>query len=180
MKHFIWITLAAGLVSFTVAEQFSSPDNARHHANVSEGSKTASGTLENTHDLSFDRLLSELQTAVIPEDSVIVLADGFSQTGVASYYAGKFHGRRTSSGAVYHKDSLTAAHKTLKFGTLIRVTNLSNDSSVIVKVTDRMGRTSHILDLSEAGAKQLNILRAGVAKVKIEEVQLPETIVAGK
>ena len=87
-----------------------------------------------------------------------------------SYYANKFHGRRTSSGAIYDKDSLTAAHKTLKFGTLLRVTYLANDSVVIVKVTDRMGRSPHILDLSYAGAKKLNFVRNGVAKVRIEEV----------
>jgi len=102
--------------------------------------------------------------------SFTVIRD-FSQTGNASYYASKFHGRRTASGTVYHKDSLTAAHKTLKFGTLLKVTNLSNDSVVIVRVTDRMGKSSpHILDLSFAGAKQLNFVRNGVAKVKLEEI----------
>ncbi len=95
----------------------------------------------------------------------------FSQTGVASYYAAKFHGRRTASGQVYHKDSLTAAHKTLAFGTVLKVTNLSNDSVVIVRINDRMGKTSHILDLSMAGAKQLNFVRNGIAKVKLEKIR---------
>ena len=114
--------------------------------------------------------------ALLPEDSIripnsyTVVDGGYTKTGNISYYANKFHGRRTSSGAVYHKDSLTAAHKTLKFGTLLKVTNLSNDSVVIVKVTDRMGKTPHIMDLSLAGAKQLNFVRNGVAKVKIEEI----------
>lgn len=94
----------------------------------------------------------------------------FSQMGNASYYATKFHGRRTASGAVYHKDSLTAAHKSLKFGTRLRVTNLTNDSTVIVRVNDRMGASSHIIDLSYAGAKKLNFIRDGVAKVKIEAI----------
>lgn len=95
----------------------------------------------------------------------------FTQTGVASYYAAKFHGRKTSSGKIYHKDSLSAAHKSLKFGTRIKVTNLSNDSSVIVTVTDRMYSKAHIVDLSMAGAKQLNMVRAGVAKVRIEAIE---------
>lgn len=95
----------------------------------------------------------------------------YTQTGNASYYASKFHGRRTASGAVYHKDSLTAAHKSLKFGTLLKVTNLANDSTVIVRVNDRMGGTAHIIDLSYAGAKKLNFIRDGVAKVKIEAIQ---------
>jgi len=123
------------------------------------------------------KTVSESITTLIPEDSVVktpvgytVVSGGYSKTGNVSYYANKFHGRRTSSGAVYHKDSLTAAHKTLKFGTLLKVTNLSNDSVVIVKVTDRMGKTPHIMDLSYAGAKQLNFIRNGIAKVKIEEI----------
>ncbi len=93
----------------------------------------------------------------------------FNQTGNASYYANKFHGRRTSSGVVYHKDSMYCAHKSLKFGTYLKVTNLKNDSSIIVKVVDRMGsRSPHIIDLSLAGAQQLNFVRNGIAKVKVE------------
>lgn len=95
----------------------------------------------------------------------------FTQTGVASYYAAKFHGRKTSSGKIYHKDSLSAAHRSLKFGTKLKVTNLSNDSVVFVVVTDRMASKAHILDLSYAGAVKLNMVRSGVAKVRIEEVQ---------
>ncbi|MCC6700330.1 MAG: septal ring lytic transglycosylase RlpA family protein [Fluviicola sp.] len=98
-------------------------------------------------------------------------SDLFQQTGNASYYANKFHGRKTSSGEKYHKDSLVCAHKTLKFGTVLKVTNLKNDSTIIVRVIDRMGKSSpHIIDLSMAGAKQLNFVRNGIAKVKIEEV----------
>lgn len=97
--------------------------------------------------------------------------DLFFQTGNASYYSNKFHGRKTSSGEKYHKDSLVCAHKTLKFGTLLKVTNLKNDSTIFVRVIDRMGKSSpHIIDLSMAGAKQLNFVRNGIAKVKIEEV----------
>ena len=101
----------------------------------------------------------------------ITLVREFTQTGKASYYAAKFHGRKTASGQVYHKDSLTAAHKTLKFGTILKVTNLSNDSVVVVRINDRMGKSPHILDLSMAGAKQLNFVKNGVAKVKIEAIQ---------
>ncbi len=98
-------------------------------------------------------------------------SDLFQQTGNASYYANKFHGRKTSSGEKYHKDSLVCAHKTLKFGTVLKVTNLKNDSTIIVRVIDRMGKSSpHIIDLSMAGAKQLNFVRNGITKVKIEQV----------
>ncbi|WP_300360348.1 septal ring lytic transglycosylase RlpA family protein [Fluviicola sp.] len=95
----------------------------------------------------------------------------FTQTGNASYYANKFQGRRTASGATYHKDSMYCAHKSLKYGTILKVTNLKNDSIIIVKVVDRMGKSSpHIIDLSMAGAQKLNFVRNGITKVKIEEV----------
>lgn len=95
----------------------------------------------------------------------------FTQTGNASYYANKFQGRRTASGATYHKDSMYCAHKSLKYGTILKVTNLKNDSTIIVKVVDRMGKSSpHIIDLSMAGAQKLNFVRNGITKVKVEEV----------
>ena len=62
----------------------------------------------------------------------------FIQKGIASYYGGKFHGRKTASGEIYHKDSLTAAHKILPFGTVVKVINLKRNTSVIVRVTDRL------------------------------------------
>lgn len=88
-------------------------------------------------------------------------------TGKASFYGNKFHGRKTSSGALYHRDSLTCAHKTLPFGTLLRVRNVKNGREVVVKVTDRgpfvKGR---IVDLSLAAARELDMLSSGVANVE--------------
>lgn len=95
----------------------------------------------------------------------------FQQEGTASYYANKFHNRPTSSGEKYHKDSLTAAHRTLPFGTLIQVTNLSNDSSVVLRVNDRLGSQKRILDVSMAGAKQLNFVQKGITRVRIETLK---------
>lgn len=95
----------------------------------------------------------------------------FKQTGNASYYSSKFQGRRTASGTPYHKDSMYCAHKSLKYGTLLRVTNLKNDSTIIVKVVDRMGKSSpHIIDLSFSGAQKLNFVRSGITKVQVEEI----------
>jgi rare lipoprotein A len=95
----------------------------------------------------------------------------FKQTGNASYYSNKFQGRRTASGLTYHKDSMYCAHKQLKYGTILKVTNLKNDSTIYVKVVDRMGKSSpHIIDLSMAGALKLNFVRNGIAKVSVEEV----------
>ncbi len=99
------------------------------------------------------------------------LQNPFTQTGNASYYSNKFQGRRTASGATYHKDSMYCAHKSLKYGTVLKVTNLKNDSIIIVKVVDRMGKSSpHIIDLSMAGAQKLNFVRNGITKVKVEEI----------
>ncbi len=97
------------------------------------------------------------------------------QKGIASYYGGKFHGRKTASGEIYHKDSLTAAHKILPFGTRVKVTNLKKNTSVIVRVTDRLPMNSkrHI-DLSVAAARQLEMLRDGVANVRIEAIDLDQ------
>lgn len=100
-----------------------------------------------------------------------VWKQNFTQKGTASYYHDKFHGRKTYSGEKYHKDSLTGAHATLPMGTLVQVTNLKNDSTVILKINDRLPSKKRIIDVSKAGARQLDFLRAGLAQVKIEQVE---------
>ncbi len=94
---------------------------------------------------------------------------GFKQKGVASYYADRFHGRKTASGQRYNKQELTAAHKTLPLGTKVRVTNVRNGESVDVEITDRgpyiKGR---VIDLSKAAARELGMVGAGLAQVRLE------------
>lgn len=90
------------------------------------------------------------------------------QKGMASYYSRKMHGRRMSDGSRYHNDSLTCAHARYPFGTMLKVTNLKNGKTVVVRVADRCG-TRRIIDLSYAAAKQLGILQAGVAMVRVEK-----------
>lgn len=91
---------------------------------------------------------------------------------VASWYGPKYHGRRTASGEVYDMHGLSAAHRTLPFGTRLRVTSLSSRRSVVVKVNDRGpfidGRE---LDLSYGAAKAIGMVEEGVARVRIERVQ---------
>lgn len=88
--------------------------------------------------------------------------------GIASFYAKKFNGRKTSSGEKFSNDSLTAAHKKLKFGTYVLVRNLKNDSTVIVKINDRLPQKSkRTIDLSLKAAKQLNFIKSGLTKVEI-------------
>ena len=93
---------------------------------------------------------------------------GYVEIGIASWYGPGFHGRKTASGEFYNMYKLTAAHKTLPLGTYVRVINLENGKSVVVKINDRgpfvPGR---IIDLSYAAAKRIGMLKKGTAKVKL-------------
>lgn len=89
--------------------------------------------------------------------------------GVASYYADKFNGRKTANGEIYDSKKLTAACNVLPLGTWIRVTNLSNNRSVIVKTNDRMhARMKRIVDLSREAAQKLGYISKGLTRVKVE------------
>lgn len=100
---------------------------------------------------------------------------GYSQsteTGLASFYSDKFEGKQTASGEIYKASKMTAAHRTLSFGTQVKVTNLSNQKSVTVTVNDRGPFVKdRIIDLSEAAAAKLDFIEQGVAKVKIEPIK---------
>jgi rare lipoprotein A len=96
---------------------------------------------------------------------------GNETEGFASFYSSEFHGRRTASGERYDSDGLSAAHRTLPFGTRVRVTNLKNGKSVVVTITDRGPfRRGRIVDVSRRAADDLGFLRAGVARVRLEVV----------
>lgn len=95
-----------------------------------------------------------------------------SQTGEASWYGSRYHGRATSSGEPYNKHDMTAAHKTLPFGTKVKVTNLDNNETVIVRINDRGPFVGdRIIDLSEAAARELKFHAQGIGNVKIEVLQ---------
>jgi len=101
----------------------------------------------------------------------------FTQLGnmVASWYGPGFHGKLTANGEIYNQMALTAAHKEMPFGTFLRVTNLRNGKSVIIRINDRgpyiEGRE---LDLSKGTAIALGMVKKGVIKVKVEEIGLKE------
>jgi rare lipoprotein A len=121
--------------------------------------------------LVFTLTISSFQTMVkLPEDEITK-----TQTGVASYYNDKHHGKKTASGEIYHKAKLTAAHRTLPFGTEVKVTNLTNGKSVTVRINDRgpyaKGR---LIDLSKLAAQEIGLMKMGIAKVKLE-YSLPQT-----
>jgi rare lipoprotein A len=92
-----------------------------------------------------------------------------AETGIASYYADKYHGRTTANGEIFNMDKLTAAHRTLPFGTMVKVTHLGSQRSVTVRINDRgpfvAGR---VIDLSRAAARELRMEKDGLAKVKVE------------
>ena len=96
-------------------------------------------------------------------------SSGNVQKGIASWYGSEFHGKPTSNREIYNMHAMTAAHKTLPFGTYVKVTNLNNGRSVVVRINDRgpfvKGR---IIDLSYAAAKKLGMSGSGVAPVKIQ------------
>src|SRR3990167_8927132 len=95
---------------------------------------------------------------------------GYRAEGKASYYGARHHGRKTASGERFDQHALTAAHRSLPFGSRVLVTNLRNDKSVVVRINDRgpfvRGR---IIDLSHKAAAQIDMLRAGVAPVRVEQ-----------
>jgi rare lipoprotein A len=95
----------------------------------------------------------------------------FVGEGRASYYGERFRGRRTASGERFDPDALTAAHRTLPFGTRLRVTNLRTGRSVVVRVTDRGPfHGSRVIDLSKAAARRIGMVRSGTARVRIERL----------
>jgi rare lipoprotein A len=89
--------------------------------------------------------------------------------GIASYYADKFKGRQTANGEIYLPEKYTAACNVLPLNTWIKVTNIKNNKSVVVKINDRMHpKNKRLVDLSKAAAKKLNLLSYGIIKVKLE------------
>lgn len=93
-------------------------------------------------------------------------------SGSASYYASKFHGRRTASGEAFDNAAMTAAHRTLPFGSLVRVTNIDNGRSVVVRINDRGPFTrGRMIDVSRAAADELGLVARGHATVELELIE---------
>jgi rare lipoprotein A len=122
-------------------------------------------------------LIEEFVPVTVKENTVNTSAVKLIDRGTlkASWYGPRFHGKFTANGEVYDQMALTAAHKSLSFGTLLKITNPKNGKSVIVRINDRgpyiEGRE---LDLSKGAAIELGILEKGVARVKVQEVALAE------
>lgn len=109
--------------------------------------------------------------AVLAFAKLSVAQNETTKVGNATYYGDKWHGRRAADGSIFNQDSLTCAHRTLPFGTLLHVRNPKNGKEVVVRVTDRGPfRRNTVIDLSKAAAKEIDMIRVGVAKVEITKV----------
>lgn len=96
---------------------------------------------------------------------------GYDETGTASFYGSRHHGKRTASGEPFNQHGLTAAHRTLPFGTRVKVTNLKNERSVVVLINDRGPHTrGRLIDISKAAAQQLDMIRSGTARVRVQSL----------
>ncbi len=103
-----------------------------------------------------------------------MVANSYYEVGIASWYGPGFHGKRTASGEIYDMYGISAAHKTLPFGTIVKVVDLETGRSVVVRINDRgpfiEGR---IIDLSYGAAKELGMVEKGLAKVGLKIVRWP-------
>jgi rare lipoprotein A len=118
-------------------------------------------------------VLSVLGVQAQKKTSGSILTD--VKKGIASFYHDKFEGRKTATGEIFDNDLFTAASNTLKLGSFVKVTNLSNMEVVYVKINDRMAATNHrIIDLASVAAKKLAFQKKGLAKVKVEVVPKEE------
>ena len=102
---------------------------------------------------------------------------GETQTGIASWYGVPYHGRRSADGEIYDMEKLTAAHRTLPFDTWVQVTNLTNNKRVDVRITDRGPFVNgRIIDLSLAAAREIDLVTAGIVRVRIKVIRKPNHI----
>jgi rare lipoprotein A len=112
----------------------------------------------------------------IPPDAKPLLIE----TGIASWYGAPYHNRRGSNGEIYDMHAMTAAHRTLPLGSIVRVTNPETGAAAIVRITDRgpfiEGR---VIDLSQAAAKKIGLVQKGTAPVRLEVLKTPQPIEAG-
>ena len=95
----------------------------------------------------------------------------YNETGEASFYGARHHGKKTASGERFDQNQLTAAHRTLPFGTRVQVTNLDNNKPVVVRINDRGPfNRKRLIDISHAAAEQLDMLRSGTAPVRVQSL----------
>lgn len=128
------------------------------------------------HPIAWRVAILLLALIAMPALASINATTGSVQRGLASYYHDSLHGNKTASGQIYDKNRLSAAHKTLPLGTQVRVTDLDTGRSLVVHINDRgpfvKGR---IIDLSRRAASELNMIKRGLARVRLEVLSLPQS-----
>ena len=119
---------------------------------------------------------ADLAEPTLPADA----APLSTETGLASWYGPPYHNRRGSNGEIYNMHAMTAAHRTLPLGSIVRVTNVKTGHAALVRITDRgpfiPGR---VVDLSLAAARKLDVVQPGIAQVKVEVMQTPAPLESG-
>jgi len=146
----IWMIIACGFIGCASTPRF---------AERNDSSKKESSSKENES--------TPLPSERSPSDKPLLTLEG-----IASYYADDFNGKQTSNGENFDMNSLTAAHRTFPFGTKIRVTNLENSKTVIVRVNDRGPfKEGRMIDLSRGAALAIDLIRTGTARVRLEVLE---------
>ncbi len=131
---------------------------------------------ENFEDESYNKANSKKGSYEDETQDEVTVSDKFYQKGPASWYGREFHGKTTASGEKFDMNDMTAAHKTLPFGTIVEVKNLENGKSVRLKINDRGPyRGNRIIDLSFGGAKEIGIVKTGEAVVGIKVLKMGST-----
>ncbi|WP_051410927.1 septal ring lytic transglycosylase RlpA family protein [Synechococcus sp. CC9616] len=144
------------------------PDSATGEWGARSGSDRFNAARSVTAVLIRLLLLMLLSTAPLAAQSRLIQV----VNGQASWYGPGFYGRRTASGETLRRGTFTAAHRTLPFGTLVRVTNLSNGRSVVVRINDRGPHRRHrVIDLAHGAASELRMMQAGEVPVRLEVIE---------
>ncbi len=153
IKYFILVLFLLSLAGCSSVPRFTSERSSKEERETAE----TSSTVQEDNDLELYKDIKPMETF----------------TGTASYYAGDFNGRKTSNGEIYDMYKMTAAQPDLPFDSIVRVTNLSNFKSVLLRINDRgPDKKGRIIDVSLAAAKKLGMISNGTAKVKVEVLRL--------
>ena len=160
--------------AFTLAAVVALSVFATDHATPASARATETTTMSKMSDAIGNVTSAEIVTTVPAPKNTVLTRFTRIKSGLASWYGDMFDGGQTASGRWYHENELTAAHKTLPFGSKVKVTDLRNKRSVLVTITDRgVLRPGRVIDLSVAAARQLRMVSRGVDPVQLELVTYP-------
>lgn len=160
--QFNYIIIASAIIIFALA---SCTSTVRYSSDIKKANENPNG--KNISEKTFNNIDKFSEKQEKAEEST-------KFRGYASYYSDKFNGQKTSSGEIYDKNKLTAAHPDLPFGTIVEVRNLSNNKRIRVKINDRGPFISgRIIDLSRSAAEALGMIQAGIVEVEITIISIP-------